>query len=269
MISILTGMALWRIRCAVPHRAGQLAAPVRPLAGPLHGRGAFGGSLTGSLGPGSCCKCSLRSFPMRSIRKPHRRGGAFEWRQRCPYNLTCSPATAGTGRSGSAETIDQTPIADLRPYPDNVRIHTEASLAARRGDRGVRLRGAGGGRWRQRRHRRSWPGRGGEAPRADGRADGVAPNLLYRWRRLMLEGGSVAVSDDDDVTSNRVVRQLEDRIRELERRRNPGRGPLQPDRPAGGEDQAAAALSQSARRGGGAIDHDAGDGAPHLRLSPG
>ena len=33
----------------------------------------------------------------------------------------------------------------------------------------------------------------------------------------MLEGGSVAVTEDDDVTSNKVVRQLEDRIRELER----------------------------------------------------
>ena len=49
------------------------------------------------------------------------------------------------------------------------------------------------------------------------RRNGVAPNLLYRWRRLMLEGGSIAVSEDDDVTSNKVVRQLEDRIRELER----------------------------------------------------
>ncbi|MDT1064788.1 IS3 family transposase [Paracoccus sp. CPCC 101403] len=49
------------------------------------------------------------------------------------------------------------------------------------------------------------------------RRNGVAPNLLYRWRRLMLEGGSVAVSEDDEVTSNRIVRQLEDRIRELER----------------------------------------------------
>jgi len=49
------------------------------------------------------------------------------------------------------------------------------------------------------------------------RRNGVAPNLLYRWRRLMLEGGSVAVSEDDDVISNKVVRQLEDRVRELER----------------------------------------------------
>lgn len=39
----------------------------------------------------------------------------------------------------------------------------------------------------------------------------------YRWRRLMLEGGAVAVSGDDDVTSNRAVRQMEDRIRVLER----------------------------------------------------
>jgi transposase len=33
----------------------------------------------------------------------------------------------------------------------------------------------------------------------------------------MLEGGSVAVAGDDEVTSNRTVRQMEDRIRELER----------------------------------------------------
>lgn len=49
------------------------------------------------------------------------------------------------------------------------------------------------------------------------RRNGVAPNLLYRWHRLMLEGGSVAVSEDDDVTSNKVVRQMEERIRKLER----------------------------------------------------
>ena len=49
------------------------------------------------------------------------------------------------------------------------------------------------------------------------RQNGVAPNLLYRWRRLMLEGGSVAVTGDDEVTSNKLVRQMEERIRELER----------------------------------------------------
>jgi transposase-like protein len=49
------------------------------------------------------------------------------------------------------------------------------------------------------------------------RRHGVAPNLLYRWRRLMLEGGSVAVADDGEVTGNKTVRQMEERIRELER----------------------------------------------------
>jgi len=49
------------------------------------------------------------------------------------------------------------------------------------------------------------------------RRNGVAANLLYRWRRLMLDGGAVAVSGDDDVTSNRAVRQMEERIRELAR----------------------------------------------------
>ena len=41
----------------------------------------------------------------------------------------------------------------------------------------------------------------------------------------MLEGGAVAVSGDDDVTSNRAVRQMGDRIRELERQ--PGRKTLE------------------------------------------
>jgi transposase len=48
------------------------------------------------------------------------------------------------------------------------------------------------------------------------RRNGVAPNLLYRRRRLMLDGRAVAVSEDDDVTSNRAVRQMGERIRELE-----------------------------------------------------
>ena len=49
------------------------------------------------------------------------------------------------------------------------------------------------------------------------RGNGVAPNLLYRLRKLMLAGGRVAVTGDDDVTSNKKVRQMEDRIREHER----------------------------------------------------
>jgi len=43
------------------------------------------------------------------------------------------------------------------------------------------------------------------------RRKGVEPDLLYRWRRFMLERGSVAVSEDDEVTSNKVVPQREDR----------------------------------------------------------
>ena len=45
------------------------------------------------------------------------------------------------------------------------------------------------------------------------RRNGLAPSLPYRWRRLMVKGRSVAVAGDDDVTSNRQIRQ----IRELDR----------------------------------------------------
>jgi len=58
---------------------------------------------------------------------------------------------------------------------------------------------------------------GNESVSAVARRNGVRPNLLYRWRKLMLEGGTVAVRGDDDVTSNKTVRQMELRIRELER----------------------------------------------------
>jgi len=58
---------------------------------------------------------------------------------------------------------------------------------------------------------------GNDSISAVARRNGVAPNLLYRWRKLMLEGGSIAVSGDDSVTSNRTVREMEVRIRELER----------------------------------------------------
>lgn len=57
----------------------------------------------------------------------------------------------------------------------------------------------------------------GDSVSAVARRNGVAPNLLYRWRRLMLEGGSVAVTGDDSVTSNKTVREMEVRVRELER----------------------------------------------------
>jgi transposase len=59
--------------------------------------------------------------------------------------------------------------------------------------------------------------RSGESISLIARQHGVAPNLLYRWRRLMTEGGAVAVQADDSVTGNGEVRRLEERVRELER----------------------------------------------------
>jgi transposase len=46
---------------------------------------------------------------------------------------------------------------------------------------------------------------------------GVAPNLLYRWHRLLSEGGAAAVDSDEPVVGNSEVKKLEDRLRELER----------------------------------------------------
>ena len=57
----------------------------------------------------------------------------------------------------------------------------------------------------------------GEGFSAAARRNGVAPNLLYRWRNLMLEGGSIVVTGDDRVTSNKAVREMESRIQKLER----------------------------------------------------
>ena len=57
----------------------------------------------------------------------------------------------------------------------------------------------------------------GDSISAIARRHGVAPNLLYRWRRLMTEGGAVAVQADDGVTGNNEMRRLEERVRELER----------------------------------------------------
>jgi transposase len=45
----------------------------------------------------------------------------------------------------------------------------------------------------------------------------VAPNLLFRWRRLMSEGGVTAVGSDEPVVGTSEVRRLEGRARELER----------------------------------------------------
>lgn len=49
------------------------------------------------------------------------------------------------------------------------------------------------------------------------RRNGVAPNLLYRWRRLTSEGGITALTSDEPVVGASELRRLEDRIRDLER----------------------------------------------------
>lgn len=46
---------------------------------------------------------------------------------------------------------------------------------------------------------------------------GLSPSLVFRWRRLMSEGGKEAVRVDDDVVGASEVRRLEERIRDLER----------------------------------------------------
>jgi transposase len=57
----------------------------------------------------------------------------------------------------------------------------------------------------------------GETVSSAARRHGVAPNLLYRWRRLLSEGGAAAVDSDEPVVGNSEVKKLEDRVRELER----------------------------------------------------
>ena len=49
------------------------------------------------------------------------------------------------------------------------------------------------------------------------RRHGLSPSLVFRWRRLMSEGGKEAVRADEDVVAASEVRRLEERVRELER----------------------------------------------------
>ena len=57
----------------------------------------------------------------------------------------------------------------------------------------------------------------GETISSVARRRGVAPNLLYRWRRLLTEGGAAAVGSDEPVVGSSEVRRLEERVRDLER----------------------------------------------------
>ena len=57
----------------------------------------------------------------------------------------------------------------------------------------------------------------GESISEVARRRGVAANLLYRWHRLIAEGGVSALSADKGVVSVFENRRLEERVRELER----------------------------------------------------
>ena len=57
----------------------------------------------------------------------------------------------------------------------------------------------------------------GGAVAAAARRNGVAPNLPLRWRRLMDEGGAMAVGSNEPAVGASEVRTLEDRVRDLER----------------------------------------------------
>jgi transposase len=49
------------------------------------------------------------------------------------------------------------------------------------------------------------------------RRAGIAPSQLFNWKRRMLEGGAVAVQADEEVVATTRVRELEKRVRDLER----------------------------------------------------
>ena len=46
---------------------------------------------------------------------------------------------------------------------------------------------------------------------------GLAPSQLFAWKRRMLEGGQAAIQADEDVVGASRVRELEKRVRDLER----------------------------------------------------
>ena len=49
------------------------------------------------------------------------------------------------------------------------------------------------------------------------RRAGISPSQLFAWKRRMLEGGHAAVEADEDVVGTSRVRELEKRVRDLER----------------------------------------------------
>ena len=46
---------------------------------------------------------------------------------------------------------------------------------------------------------------------------GISPSMLFNWRNRMAEGGKKAIAADDEVVASAEVKELQRRIRELER----------------------------------------------------
>ena len=89
----------------------------------------------------------------------------------------------------------------------------------------------------------------GESVSAVARRDGFAPNLLFRWRRLMAEGGAMAVGRNEPVVGASGVRKLEERVRQLERML--GRKTMGEARPPSVRGKAERDLARRAREGRG------------------
>lgn len=49
------------------------------------------------------------------------------------------------------------------------------------------------------------------------RRHGIAPSMLYQWRRAMEDGGLTAINNGEKVVPQSEVKKLEDRVRRLER----------------------------------------------------
>jgi len=49
------------------------------------------------------------------------------------------------------------------------------------------------------------------------RKHGISPSLLFRWRKLMSDGGKAAMQADDQIVRAAELRPLKKRVRELER----------------------------------------------------
>ncbi|KGA31601.1 transposase, partial [Pectobacterium odoriferum] len=45
---------------------------------------------------------------------------------------------------------------------------------------------------------------------------GITPSLLFKWKRLMNEGGQSAIAAGDDVVSVAEVKALEKKVKQLE-----------------------------------------------------